>query len=380
MRLHRPRLLYLMHVDWKWIKQRPQFIAEELSSLWDVQVVCRRHVRQHGRVPNMAALKVNYFAPVPRRFGRIARLADTLINRMVISLFVLWQRPHTIWVTYPYLRSYIPAWARRRVRLVYDCMDDALQFDVPSAVRSELVRVEHELCQDADLVLASSTRLGETLRQRYQLAYTPHLVRNGISARIVWDLQEQDADEARMIDAEPTRDLRLLYFGTIAEWFDFSAVLHLLARCPDVSVHLVGPSVVRIPKHPRLVHHGVVEHARLRAFAVGFDVFIMPFEVTPLIESVDPVKLYEYLAFGRETVSVFYPEIRRFGEFVHFYQSPEELVDVIEAIRAGRTRSTGPHREAVTRFLADNTWHARVMSIQGMLLSDLTAFSPELTE
>jgi len=32
------KILYLMHVDWEWIKQRPQFIAEGLSKFYDVHV------------------------------------------------------------------------------------------------------------------------------------------------------------------------------------------------------------------------------------------------------------------------------------------------------------------------------------------------------
>ena len=33
------KMLYIMHIDWNWIKQRPQFLVEELSQYYDVTVV-----------------------------------------------------------------------------------------------------------------------------------------------------------------------------------------------------------------------------------------------------------------------------------------------------------------------------------------------------
>ena len=33
------KILYIMHIDWDWIKQRPHFIAEELNKSFDVKVL-----------------------------------------------------------------------------------------------------------------------------------------------------------------------------------------------------------------------------------------------------------------------------------------------------------------------------------------------------
>ena len=55
----------------------------------------------------------------------------------------------------------------------------------------------------------------------------------------------------------------------------------------------------------------------------------MPFVVNDIILSVDPVKLYEYLNFNKNIISVHYPEIDRFSDFVNFYNSNKELISVI---------------------------------------------------
>ena len=46
----------------------------------------------------------------------------------------------------------------------------------------------------------------------------------------------------------------------------------------------------------------------------------MPFVVNDLIKSVDPVKLYEYLAFKVPVISVYYPEIKYFKNMLIFIQ------------------------------------------------------------
>ncbi len=35
-------ILYLMHIPWGWIKQRPHFIAEILSNFYSVNLFCEK--------------------------------------------------------------------------------------------------------------------------------------------------------------------------------------------------------------------------------------------------------------------------------------------------------------------------------------------------
>ena len=43
------KLLYLMHAPWSWIKQRPHFIAEELSKIYILSVFAEKE--KNGKVP-----------------------------------------------------------------------------------------------------------------------------------------------------------------------------------------------------------------------------------------------------------------------------------------------------------------------------------------
>jgi len=90
------------------------------------------------------------------------------------------------------------------------------------------------------------------------------------------------------------------YCGTIAQWCDWELLTKLVEARPGVEVHLVGPldAGASLQVHSQIVWHGPVEHGDLPEIMGAFDCLIMPFKVTPLIESVDPVKLYEYVNFG----------------------------------------------------------------------------------
>ena len=41
-------LIYIMHVDWNWIKQRPHFLAEELNKYFNVKVLYQYRYGRKG--------------------------------------------------------------------------------------------------------------------------------------------------------------------------------------------------------------------------------------------------------------------------------------------------------------------------------------------
>jgi len=141
------------------------------------------------------------------------------------------------------------------------------------------------------------------------------LIRNGFVAdKILPPIAEKHtADDAI---------LKVGYFGTIAEWFDFSLLLKSLELFPNVEYYLWGPiSGIVPPEHPRIKIKGVVEHSKLGEAVADMDALIMPFKINDIIKDVDPVKLYEYVSMGKNIISVFYGEVMQFEPFVNFYNS-----------------------------------------------------------
>ena len=90
----------------------------------------------------------------------------------------------------------------------------------------------------------------------------------------------------------------------------------------------------------------------------SYDCLIMPFVVNDIVRFVDPVKLYEYIAFGKCIVSIYYPEIERFRDFVFFYRTPEEYRKLLDKLTESGfpPKYTDVQRE---NFLKENTWNMR---------------------
>jgi hypothetical protein len=128
-----------------------------------------------------------------------------------------------------------------------------------------------------------------------------------------------------------------------------------------VSIHLIGPVDGKIPSHPRLVLHRPVRHSELAACARKYDCMLVPFKISPLIESVDPVKVYEFINYNKNIIISFYDELKRFDRFVHFYNSREEMAAIVRALERNNVpRYTEKDR---LEFLRLNSWANRAQEI-----------------
>jgi len=129
---------------------------------------------------------------------------------------------------------------------------------------------------------------------------------------------------------------------------------------PGMEIHLVGAidRGVSILHHDRILWRGPKRHDELPAVMGEFDCLAMPFRVTPLIESVDPVKLYEYISYNKPIIAVYYDEIARFAPFVHFYRTHAEALDLVSRLMTGALDKKYSDTERRT-FLAANSWRER---------------------
>jgi O-antigen/teichoic acid export membrane protein len=358
----RERILYVSHVDWGWIKQRPQHLAESLRRFFDVTVAFDCGWRR-GNLANKFRISRSCIPllHIPSTYqGRIPLLARVSAIAARLQLrFAMWlARPTYLWFTWPEMFQYLPR--GMKVPVIYDCMDDAGASSRDAQRVTYLEREERALIAKAAIVFVSSERLRHVLETRYGQPQKYHLLRNAFDGKLLPEFEEQ---------RQSVCTYKIGYCGTIAEWFDWELLAKLVEALSYVEVHLIGPVVdlgAGIATHPRITIHHPTKHSDLPAIMGEFDCLIMPFQVTPLIESVDPVKLYEYINFGKPIVSVYYDEITRFAPFVHFYRSHDEALDIVSRLATGEIgRKYSPDERRA--FLLVNTWSERA-SVAAALL------------
>jgi glycosyltransferase involved in cell wall biosynthesis len=102
------------------------------------------------------------------------------------------------------------------------------------------------------------------------------------------------------------------YVGTIARWLDADALRWLAEAFPHGTVLLVGPVEQRPTRLPaNVVLLGERPHEQLPGILRGLDLGLVPFLSSPLIDAVNPVKVYEYWAAGLPVLSTPFAEAQR---------------------------------------------------------------------
>lgn len=354
------KIIYLMHIDWNWIKQRPQFLAEYISKVNDVRVFSIRSLKRKGYVKNNKnKVRHKYLFRVPLS-GRvfIFNIATQIINRIYFSFFIKKFNPDVIWLCGPELSQFIPR--KYHYKFVYDCMDDHISF-VPSSKKNKgLKKKEAYVSNTSRLIFVSSLSLKEKLVERYSLpAEKVVLLRNAFNGKIIEAESVQRSDEK----------FHIAYIGTISNWFDFDLLVTVTSKFSNLVFDLYGPIDVDqkvYADNNRIIFHGSIPHEEIYDQIKDCNALIMPFIVNELIKSVDPVKLYEYINYEKNIICIRYPEIERFEEFVHFYNNDNEFIEIIKVLMYDNKIKY--NSEQKIKFLSKNSWESRLDIIQESLL------------
>lgn len=353
------KILYLMEIDWYWIKQRPQIIAEMLAEDYDITVVYHKEIfikqtlrKDKDELPNSIPIPA-----IPLRDKNILAygIQKLIFHRIMKKI----NEFDIVWITHPLLYRYIPK--SYQGKIVYDCMDNHEVLCNDKKIKKTIRKSERALINRADMIFASSSGLMKKVA-RLGGSRKVKLIRNGFVP------QEIHLPVIAEITPEnPDKRYKVGYFGTIAEWFDFPLLMESLRRFHNLEYHLWGPvSNVKQPKHPRLIFEGVVEHRCLWENVKDMDCLIMPFKVNDIIKDVDPVKLYEYISMGKPIISVYYEEVERFREFVWFYNSEQEFLKIISRLMSNEF-SIKYKLEEQKSFLMDNSWGIRYKTVYKFL-------------
>ena len=351
-------ILYLSHIHWNWIKQRPQYLAEELSRYYGVSCFYGKAYKDIGLKENKAnGVELRELPRMPslgNKFRSLVACNDYMARR-IIAKEVESHPDSLIWLTGPRLLAWVPK--DYCGPIVYDCMDDHAAF-YSGIKAAEIQSAERKVVRRANLVLVSSEKLAQKVAcicggDTSKIV----LVRNGFNDAVL------EGDEFMRAGDSFNKGLRACYFGTVSSWLDFDCIKASLDRFDSLSYKIIGPisGDVNVLDHPRIEYTGPVAHDSLANYIADCDCFVMPFKLNDIVLSVDPVKMYEYVNFGKDIVCVRYPEVERFESFAELYNGPEGYCD---AIRTVMERPSRKYDEVQRRgLLAESGWRSRIKPV-----------------
>lgn len=275
-------------------------------------------------------------------------------------------------VSHPYFNFAVPV-APSNV-LVYDCNDPCEEFyaDDDETRRRWILKHETELLQKADVVFATAKRL---LKKCKALNSNVYLATNGVPSSFF------QTDQRVPHDIAAIKPPIVGYVGTIADWLDFDLLRSLALKNSDLSFVFIGRILLTNTKLAAFKALKALKnvffleqkrHDEIPAYINQFSVGLIPFKVNPLTQSVNPVKLFEYLAVGVPVVSSPLDEVLEFSDIVYVAENHAFSEKIRIAMNSDTTESREMRKAAVKQY----TWDNIVTRIESIIISKLEQKHP----
>ena len=249
-----------------------------------------------------------------------------------------------LWITDPRMIG-ILKYVKYRI-LVYRCVDDFANFsDIPPSVTN----LEKDLVKRSDVIFATAPALVNRLKKiRSDINYLP----NGVDFEHFYNINKKTS----VLDDIPHP--RIIYVGTLGEWFDCQLIRRLALSAKELSFVLIGPvrtDISMLESLPNIHILGPKDYKDIPHYLKCSDVGFIPFKVNALTDAVNPIKLYEYLAAGLPVVASNIEGIRNANAPVILAENDNQfLTGFREVLKKDKSSE-----KSFQDYARDNSWDSR---------------------
>jgi glycosyltransferase involved in cell wall biosynthesis len=371
-------LVFVSLEDWDDIWRRNQFLCSGLAKRFPenkILFIGRPRLAHHAvRSGGLGELHKSATWAVPGHTNiRVARslklvpnslpggrqfndaMARSYIQRVMKEVGI---REHLLWLN-PHDAVHM-AGRMGEQAVIYDITDDwALASGSPQE-KQLIQEQDHLLCKKADLVVVCSQALEHS---RKSLAKRILLLPNGVNVE-----HYQSVSQAQKAGAWPSPVFG--YTGTLhSDRVDVNLIAAIAAAFPQGSVVLVGPGKLQnedlqlLSKYNNVHFTGAVPYAQIPKNMAEFDVCIVPHVESEFTESLNPIKLWEYLASGKPIVTSNVAGFREYSELCHIASGASEFVAACQAaLQEDASRAELRMAEA-----AKHSWDTRIDCLLSVL-------------
>lgn len=161
------------------------------------------------------------------------------------------------------------------------------------------------------------------------------------------------------------------YLGVITpDRLDFELIEYVIASNPDKSFVFAGPVWGRfdsnslLTKYSNVFFLGMVFYAEMPYLLSKFDICLIPHLINDFIQSMNPKKLYEYLAAGKPVVATPVSGTENFKEIIYLSKSKENFNLMLnKAIKENSPALIEARQKSVQPF----SWNLRFSQMQSLL-------------
>lgn len=279
------------------------------------------------------------------------------INRLAR---VLGLTPALLWSFTPLYTRYITeVTAEKRV---FDAVDDWSEHPAYAKIKSVLKDNYRILASSADTIFTVTEHIANTLFSGNSKAVC---VPNGVDTTFFSTPQPIPVDLATL----PGK--RIGYIGVLQSRIDFNLIAEAARMFPEASFPLIGPvwpdaDTRPVRGIPNVYFLGKKHYDELPGYAQHIDVGIIPHISSALVHSMNPLKMFEYLAAGKPVVTTPVSGTEMFATYVTVARTPKEFTDGLHvALTQGGPQAAAQRMAAV----APHSWKTRVSTMLDTVLN-----------
>lgn len=357
------------------MKQRPQYLAEELSKwheVWyvDPTISGMRCLKLDGTKCTKYCYNVTSNLHIIRPSGLLAAHIklqyydiphiNTYYERQ--QLKKLFSTVDIIWVGYEACYRLVRHLYRRkpsnqkRPILIYDKMDDNVMLEQHPSIKKFLSKMRKDLEQEADIVFVTANLFYKELSSWRSNVF---LVPNGAT------LNHLPKDISFAPNSKPSDTKKCFgYLGMISHWFDRELVESLSQNQPECKISLVGPVAIGQIQAPNVTYYGKVPKTEVFQWISQFDICLYPFKREPLLDTIDPVKIYEYLSLNKPVIAANSMEMEKYSGLIYTYNTQDEFLKLCSQPILHPPFS---NKNDLFCFFRENSWKCRAEQILNII-------------
>ena len=264
-----------------------------------------------------------------------------------------------IWLSQPNMSCFIGNFNEKLI--IYHVVDEYLSYgEMDVETRAKLEKLEQQVLEKADLVIVVSEKLHATKSVFNKHTY---LVPNGVDYASYSKALTDDTPMPSDISQLPKPVIG--YSGLISRRLDLGLIGYIAKSHTEWSLVLIGEvndggcesELNRLREMKNVYFLGIKEITQVPHYVRVFDVCIVPYKLNEQTQNLSPLKLYDFMAMGKEIVTTDFPIAREFKDILHIAESNDSFVNCIKEALAENDEALFTKRRQIA---AQNTWEERV--------------------
>ena len=251
--------------------------------------------------------------------------------------------------------------------LVFDAIDNLLAHPELNYAKKEIDQGYRMIKKEADLIFTVSESLKSFFESSRDDVYC---IPNGVDVDFFYSFTEMAQDIKNI--AHPI----IGYAGKIQDRIDVELMGFLSTCLPDVNFVFIGQVINRktiklLLQYENVHYLGDKHYSLLPQYLSCFDICIIPHKVSELTSSMNPLKIYEYLAAGRPVVTTNIAGVDVFRDIITIAKTKEEFLNGIERYIQAINQGNDISGKLMKSITPDHYWSTKANKMVDLIIQKM---------